>query len=356
MSVYVKIKNRSEISFWTLSLKLNEILALLGASGSGKSMTLKCIAGIVKPDMGRIVVDGVTLFDSEKKINLSPQERHVGLLFQNYALFPNMTVEQNLCAVIKSCGRGKDTKEKLDTLLESFYLTGLENHYPVQLSGGQQQRVALARMMASDPKIIMLDEPLSALDSYLRWQVEKGSRRSWKNTGTTLYVSHNRDEVYRICRKVCVINDGRSEKSTRSMNFQCSPTLASALLSGCKNYSKIKKLSNGTVYAIDWKTSLNCSAHVPDDAGYIGVRAHKILPLGDKDNCVNKISCRVLEVRHDLFSVIVTVVPEDADPRKEFSQIRMELPSLEDDSLRPGDSMAINIPPEMIMPLRKRII
>lgn len=101
---------------------------------------------------------------------------------------------------------------------------------------------------------------------------------------------------------------------------------------------------NGTVYAIDWKTSLNCSAHVPDDAGYIGVRAHKILPLGDKDNCVNKISCRVLEVRHDLFSVIVTVVPEDADPRKEFSQIRMELPSLEDDSLRPGDSMAINIP------------
>jgi len=359
MSVYVKIKK----SFGNFVLDTefeaeNEILALLGASGSGKSMTLKCIAGIVKPDMGRIVVDGVTLFDSEKKINLSPQERHVGLLFQNYALFPNMTVEQNLCAVIKSCGRGKDTKEKLDTLLESFYLTGLENHYPVQLSGGQQQRVALARMMASDPKIIMLDEPLSALDSYLRWQVEKELTEILeKYKGTTLYVSHNRDEVYRICRKVCVINDGRSEKvSSVDEFFNAPPTLASALLSGCKNYSKIKKLSNGTVYAVDWKTSLNCSAHVPDDAGYIGVRAHKILPLGDKDNCVNKISCRVLEVRHDLFSVIVTVVPEDADPRKEFSQIRMELPSLEDDSLRPGDSMAINIPPEMIMPLRKRII
>ncbi|MGI6430776.1 MAG: sulfate/molybdate ABC transporter ATP-binding protein [Synergistaceae bacterium] len=359
MSVYVKIKK----SFGNFVLDTefeaeNEILALLGASGSGKSMTLKCIAGIVKPDMGRIVVDGVTLFDSEKKINLSPQERHVGLLFQNYALFPNMTVKQNLCAVIKSCGRGKDTKEKLDTLLESFYLTGLENHYPVQLSGGQQQRVALARMMASDPKIIMLDEPLSALDSYLRWQVEKELTEILeKYRGTTLYVSHNRDEVYRICRKVCVINDGRSEKvSSVDEFFNAPPTLASALLSGCKNYSKIKKLSNGTVYAVDWKTSLNCSAHVPDDAGYIGVRAHKILPLGDKDNCVNKISCRVLEVRHDLFSVIVTVVPEDADPRKEFSRIRMELPSLEDDSLRPGDSMAINIPPEMIMPLRKRII
>ncbi len=359
MSVYVKIKK----SFGNFVLDTefeaeNEILALLGASGSGKSMTLKCIAGIVRPDMGRIVADGVTLFDSDKKINLSPQERHVGLLFQNYALFPNMTVEQNLCAVIKTCGKGKYPKEKLDILLESYYLTGLEKHYPGQLSGGQQQRVALARMMASDPKIIMLDEPLSALDSYLRWQVEKElTEILGKYKGTTLYVSHNRDEVYRICRKVCVINEGHSEKvSSVDEFFNAPPTLASALLSGCKNYSKIKKLLNDTVYAIDWKTSLNCSAHVPDDAGYIGVRAHKILPLGDKDNCVNKISCRVLEVRHDLFSVIVTVVPEDADPRKEFSQIRMELPSLEDDSLRPGDSMAINIPPEMIMPLRKRII
>ena len=359
MSVYVKIKK----SFGNFVLDTefeaeNEILALLGSSGSGKSMTLKCIAGIVRPDMGRIVADGVTLFDSDKKIHLSPHERHVGLLFQNYALFPNMTVEQNLCAVIKTCGKGKYPKEKLDILLESYYLTGLEKHYPGQLSGGQQQRVALARMMASDPKIIMLDEPLSALDSYLRWQVEKElTEILGKYKGTTLYVSHNRDEVYRICRKVCVINEGHSEKvSSVDEFFNAPPTLASALLSGCKNYSKIKKLLNGTVYAIDWKTSLNCSAHVPDDAGYIGVRAHKILPLGDKDNCVNKISCRVLEVRHDLFSVIVTVVPEDADPRKEFSQIRMELPSLEDDSLRPGDSMAINIPPEMIMPLRKRII
>ena len=357
MSLYVKIKK----SFGNFVLDTefeaeNEILALLGASGSGKSMTLKCIAGVVRPDMGRIVADGVTLFDSEKKINLSPQERHVGLLFQNYALFPNMTVEQNLCAVIKSCGRGKDTKEKLDILFESFYLTGLENHYPVQLSGGQQQRVALARMMASDPKIIMLDEPLSALDSYLRWQVEKELTEILeKYRGTTLYVSHNRDEVYRICRKVCVINDGRSEKvSSVDEFFNAPPTLASALLSGCKNYSKIKKLSNETVYAVDWKTELKCSAHIPDDAGYIGVRAHRILPLSSRDDCVNKISCRVMEIRHDLFSVIVTVIPEDADPRKEFSRIRMELPCLEDDSLRPGNSIIISIPPEMIMPLRNR--
>lgn len=358
MSIYVKIKK----SFGNFVLDTefeadNEILALLGSSGSGKSMTLKCIAGIIRPDMGRIVVDGVTLFDSEKEINLTPQERHVGLLFQNYALFPNMTVEQNLCAVIKSCGRRKDLKEKLDDLLESFYLTGLEKHYPGQLSGGQQQRVALARIMASDPRIIMLDEPLSALDSYLRWQVEKELREILgKYNGTTLFVSHNRDEVYRICRKVCVINDGRSEKvSTVDEFFNSPPTLASALLSGCKNYSRAEKLSNDTIYAVDWKTNIKCSAHIPDDAGYIGVRAHMILPFVDGDEDVNKISCRVMELRHDLFSVIVTVLPTDADPRKEFSQIRMELPSLADDSLRQGDDITIGIHPEMIMPLKKRM-
>ena len=244
MSVYVKIKK----SFGNFVLDTefeaeNEILALLGASGSGKSMTLKCIAGIVKPDNGRIVVDGVTLFDSDKKINLSPQERHVGLLFQNYALFPNMTVEQNLYTVLKNCNGQKDTKERLDLLLESFYLTGLEKHYPGQLSGGQQQRVALARIMASDPKIIMLDEPLSALDSYLRWQVEKElTDILGKYNGATLYVSHNRDEVNRICQKVCVINNGCSEKvSSINEFFNAPPTLASALLSGCKTTQEQKK-------------------------------------------------------------------------------------------------------------------
>lgn len=356
MSVYVKIKK----SFGNFVLDTefeaeNEILALLGASGSGKSMTLKCIAGIVRPDKGRIVVDGVTLFDSEKKINLSPQERHVGLLFQNYALFPNMTVEQNLYTILKKRSGPKNSQEQLNLLLGSFYLTGLEKHYPGQLSGGQQQRVALARIMASDPKIIMLDEPLSALDSYLRWQVEKElTDILGKYKGTTLYVSHNKDEVYRICQKVCVINDGHSEKASSIDEFFNAPqTLASALLSGCKNYSRAEKISSDTVYAVDWKVKLKCSTLVPDDMKYIGVRAHKVLPVRMDDECQNKVICNVLEIRHDLFSDIITLAPLEADPKKEFSQIRMELPSIEDDFVLPGDTMALNIPTEMIMPLRK---
>ena len=129
---------------------------LLGASGSGKSMTLRCIAGIEKPDKGRIIVDGITYFDAEKKINLSPQKRNAGYLFQNYALFPNMTVSRNIIAGMK---KGADDKQKiLEQMLERFQINKLENRYPAQLSGGQQQRVALARIFARSPKVLMLDE------------------------------------------------------------------------------------------------------------------------------------------------------------------------------------------------------
>ncbi|MDF2632452.1 MAG: ABC-type sulfate/molybdate transport system, ATPase component, partial [Caproiciproducens sp.] len=149
----------------------DEILALLGASGSGKSMTLKCIAGVEKPDAGRIVLGGRVLFDSEQKINLSPQKRKTGYLFQHYALFPNMTVEENIAAGI--CAPKREKGEKIQEKIKAFYLNGLEKHYPSQISGGQQQRVALARILASEPEILMLDEPFSALDSYLRWQMEQ---------------------------------------------------------------------------------------------------------------------------------------------------------------------------------------
>ncbi len=141
----------------------DETMALLGASGCGKSMTLKCIAGIVTPDRGRIVLGDRVLFDSEKKINLPPQQRKVGYLFQQYALFPNMSVEQNILCGIRS----GDKAEKRCVLAEKirmFRLEGLEKKHPAQLSGGQQQRVALARILCSEPEAILLDEPFSALD------------------------------------------------------------------------------------------------------------------------------------------------------------------------------------------------
>ena len=134
-------------------------------------MTLKCIAGIEKPDRGTITLDGRVLFDSEKHINLTPQQRRVGYPFQQYALFPNMTAAQNILCGIRTGSRA-EKKEKLAALLRTFRLEGLEKKLPAQLSGGQQQRVSLARILASEPQAILLDEPFSALDSYLKWELE----------------------------------------------------------------------------------------------------------------------------------------------------------------------------------------
>ena len=150
----------------------NTATAILGASGCGKSMTLRCIAGIVKPDKGRIVLDGRVLFDSEHHIDLPPQQRGVGLLFQNYALFPNMTVEQNILCGLKAERDKAARKARCAGMLRALRLEELASRRPAELSGGQQQRTALARILVGKPKILMLDEPFSALDSYLREEVE----------------------------------------------------------------------------------------------------------------------------------------------------------------------------------------
>ena len=184
--------------------------ALLGASGCGKSMTLRCIAGIVKPDKGRIVLDGRVLFDSEQHIDLPPQQRGAGLLFQNYALFPNMTVEQNILCGLKAEKDRAARQARCAELLRAMRLEPLAKRYPAQLSGGQQQRTALARILAGRPRILMLDEPFSALDSYLREAVESevGSLLAGFN-GTALLVTHNRDEAYRLCPEMVVLDSGR---------------------------------------------------------------------------------------------------------------------------------------------------
>ena len=148
------------------------IFAILGASGCGKSMTLKCIAGIERPDEGRIVLNDRVLFDSAKRINLPPQKRKVGYMFQDYALFPTMNVVQNIQA---GMGRKPDPK-KVREYITGFQLGGLEHHMPDQLSGGQKQRVAMARMLAAEPEVLLLDEPFAALDSYLKWKMEQIGR------------------------------------------------------------------------------------------------------------------------------------------------------------------------------------
>ena len=144
-------------------------LGLMGPSGSGKSMVLKCIAGIMTPDAGRIVLDDEVLFDSDLKINISPQKRKIGYMFQNYALFDHMNVYQNIAAPLKAHHEDKQViKEKVQQIMKDFQIDDLQKRYPRQLSGGQKQRVALARLLVYDTNLVLLDEPFSALDESLK--------------------------------------------------------------------------------------------------------------------------------------------------------------------------------------------
>lgn len=303
MSIFVDI----EKTLGSFRLKMafeagNETLALLGASGSGKSMTLKCIAGIEKPERGRIVVDDVVLFDSEKRINLSPQQRRTGLMFQNYALFPNMTVLQNIRA---GASREPDKKKReaaVAAVMDSFGLTPLANHLPSQLSGGQQQRTALARILVSNPRILLLDEPFSALDNHLRFRLEQEVRQTIATFGkTVLLVSHDRDEVFRLADSIAVVSGGAIDAfGSKAEVFSNPQTRMGAMLTGCKNISAVEVLDATHIRATDWGLTLEVP-EVPAEIQAVGIRMHDIRPGKGK----NSFRCRVVGEIENPFSYTV---------------------------------------------------
>ena len=277
MSLYVDV----EKNFGEFVLKINfeaenEILGILGASGCGKSMTLKSIAGIEKPDRGKIILDDEILFNSDTKINLPPQKRKVGYLFQNYALFPNMTVKQNILCGLRN---EKNTKLKgkiFSDTIELLQLTELINHKPNQLSGGQAQRTALARILVNRPRILMLDEPFSALDAHLRLKLQMQLKELLKNYGRgVLMVTHDRNEAYRMCDRVAVMNEGKllTVKETKKL-FADPGSVAAAILSGCKNIAAAKKIDDHKIFVPDWNLYLTTKNKVENNLEAVGIRAH----------------------------------------------------------------------------------
>lgn len=213
--LYVNIEKR--LDRYTLKAKFrcdHNTLALFGASGAGKSMTLKCISGIEKPDKGVIQLNDSVLFDSEKHIDLPPQKRRVGYLFQEYALFPNMTVSGNITAAMRKLPKN-EREQQLRELIGQFKLSGLENRRPDSLSGGEKQRVALARIFASSPEVLLLDEPFSSLDTMLKYQLIPYIRGIINDFGgETILVSHDIDEVRQLCAEVSPMIDGVTQEIT----------------------------------------------------------------------------------------------------------------------------------------------
>ena len=258
----------------------NTAAAILGASGCGKSMTLRCIAGVVKPDSGRIVLDGRVLFDSEKGIDLPPQQRNVGLLFQNYALFPNMTVEQNILCALKKEKDPAARKAACGSVLRAMRLEELAHRLPSELSGGQQQRAALARILAGRPRILMLDEPFSALDSYLREEVEGEVGSLLSNfDGTALLVTHDRNEAYRLCREMIVMDSGEVLRAGTTKEVFADPRrLTAARLTGCKNILPCVRVDEHHVCLTGWERELTVALPVPEGCCAVGIRAHDFAP------------------------------------------------------------------------------
>jgi molybdate transport system permease protein len=252
-------------------------LGLLGPSGSGKTMTLRAIAGLETPDRGRIVVDGRVLFDSGRRINIPARERKIGLLFQNYALFPHLTVRENIAFGLRRLPDSERAR-RVAQQLSAAHLDDLANRYPASLSGGEQQRVALARALAVEPEALLLDEPFSALDTHLRSALERQLRETLETyRGSTLFVSHNLEEAYRVCENLVVLERGSvAARGPKEEVFRHPPTLEVARLTGCKNYSRARRLEDRRIEALDWGCTLRVTQDFAKTPEHVAIRAHHV--------------------------------------------------------------------------------
>ena len=291
--MYLDLDIQKTIGDFSLDIAISsdaQKIGILGASGSGKSMTLRCIAGIDRPDSGHISLEGRALYDSSKKLNVRPQEREVGYLFQNYALFPTMTVSENIRCGIRV--KGDEALELVSRCIEQFDLKGLEKRLPHELSGGQQQRVALARIMASRPKLVLLDEPFSALDSYLKNRIRRETITTLEKAGIRIImVSHDRDELFSLSDEIFVIRKGEMlTHGTREQVFRDPERIEAAKLTGCKNFSDIEITRGREFFAKEWGAKLVSGKDISDSTLHIGYRAHDFVPLWeddeDQENCI----------------------------------------------------------------------
>ena len=267
---------------------------ILGASGCGKSMTLKALAGILTPDEGRIELGDRVLFDSRAGINVPARERGIGYLFQNYALFPNMNTEQNIGAGLR--GNKKEIRAKVKAIMERLRLTELSGHFPTQMSGGQQQRVALARILVRKPEVILLDEPFSALDAYMQDAMQQELMEILSEyDGITVMVSHDRDILYRFSEPVYK---------------------EAAMLTGCKNIARAVRRDDHTIDVVSWGITLHTSYILPSQFSYIGYRAHNLVPLyGERrENCIRFAKYEKAELP---FEVNYYVAPEKEEWKRE---------------------------------------
>ncbi|PWE13423.1 ABC transporter ATP-binding protein [Alcaligenes faecalis] len=222
----------------SMSLNKGEVVSLLGASGSGKTTLLRAVAGLEQPSQGRIAINHDVLYDSQKRIDLPAEARNLGLVFQSYALWPHMTVQDNVAYPLTLRKTPKaESRQKVDAILDQLGLKGLGERYPSQLSGGQQQRVAIARALVYNPPVILLDEPLSNLDAKLREEARVFLRELIVEMGlSALMVTHDQAEAMAISDRILLLNGGEIEQQGTPQEVYSNPkTLYTAEFMGSNN-------------------------------------------------------------------------------------------------------------------------
>jgi molybdate transport system permease protein len=269
-----------ELDGFTLEIKLatgGGAVGLLGASGAGKSMTLRMIAGIVHPSRGRIQLNGRVLFDSTTGENLPAAQRRIGVVFQDYALFPRMTVAENV-------GFGLLRRPKQERLrlvqeqMERMHIGELADQLPSEISGGQRQRVAIARCMATEPDALLFDEPFAALDPHLRRQTEEQLRETLTGyDGAVLFVTHDMEEAFRFCSDLLVLDHGKVIASGPKHDlFERPGTVVAARLTGCKNIAEARRVNARLIAVEAWGCELETAVDAPAEMTHTGMRSHQI--------------------------------------------------------------------------------
>ena len=249
--LFKKFGNVNVLNDIDFTINEGEFFTLLGPSGCGKSTTLNCIAGLEQPTSGSITVGGTPFVDTERGVYVPTEERNLGMVFQSYALWPQMTVSKNLAMPlsIRRASRS-DKAERIHDALDKVGLSHLKNRYPHELSGGQQQRVALARALVYSPGVLLLDEPLSNLDAKLREQARAWLKRLQEDLGiTTVYVTHDQDEALSLSDRIAVMFDGHMTQVGTPKEIYERPATAhvAAFVGSCNFFTGKLENRNGRV-------------------------------------------------------------------------------------------------------------
>jgi molybdate transport system permease protein len=276
----LEIDLEKRLERFTLRVRLGAgrgAVGILGASGAGKSMTLRLIAGVAEPDGGRVVLNGRVLYDSATGENVSCARRGIGIVFQDYALFPHMTVEENVGFGLSGL-TSTERQRVVARHLERMHIAELTERMPGEISGGQRQRVAIARCMAIEPDALLLDEPFAALDPHLRRQTEEQLRETLAAySGAVLFVTHDMEEAFRFCSELVVLDGGRViANGPKQELFERPRTVVAARLTGCKNIVAARRVGVDRIAVDAWGCELRTGCAVPDGLTHVGVRSHQI--------------------------------------------------------------------------------